>query len=161
MVDEVTWLSPKVVREFMKELFQPARCLGKTMDTKVYLMFIEQPWRRFVLGLSIANDDLHFHFYDRTGSAISPPFNIHEHPDHLIYILSALAFGYHSCLGFDPSIRISPPPVACRGKFRFLARLTMSSCSPPNPSSSLSSPSSSLSICTVDGSQHTPMIGTI
>ena len=55
MVDEVTWLSPKIVREFTKELFQPAGHLGKTMDTKAYLMFVEQPWRRFVLGLLIAN----------------------------------------------------------------------------------------------------------
>ena len=161
-VDELTWLSPKIVREFMKESFQPAGHLGKTMDMKAYLMFVEQPWRRFMLGLSIANNDLCFHFYDHTGSAISPPFNIHEHPNHLIYILSALAFGYHSCLSFNPSIRISPPPVACCSKLCFLACLmTMSSCSPPNPFSSLSSRLSSPSICTVDGSQHTLMIGTI
>ena len=109
MVDEVTWLSPKVVGEFMKELFQPTGHLGKAMDMKAYLMFVQHPWRRFVLGLSIANKDLCLHFYDHTGGAIFPPFNIHEHPNCLIYILSALAFGYHSCLGFDLSIRIPPP----------------------------------------------------
>ena len=121
MVDEVTWLSPKIVREFTKELFQPAGHLGKTMDTKAYLMFVEQPWRRFVLGLLIANRDLCLHFYDRTGGAISPQFNIHEYPNYLIYIFSALAFGSCNCLGFNLSISISPPPATCCGNLYFLA----------------------------------------
>lgn len=72
IVNEVTGLSPKVVGEFMKELFQPAGHLGKAMNTKAYPMFVEHPWRRFVLGLSIVNKDLCLHFYDHTGGAIFP-----------------------------------------------------------------------------------------
>ena len=55
--DEVTWLSPKVVGEYSREPFQPASRIGKTMDTKAYLVMVEQPWRRFVLELSLANDE--------------------------------------------------------------------------------------------------------
>jgi hypothetical protein len=55
-VDEVTWLSPKVVGEYTRETDQPAGRLGKTMDTKAYIMFIAQPWRRYVLRLSIASN---------------------------------------------------------------------------------------------------------
>ena len=71
--DEITcqWLSPKVIAEYTKETFQPASRLGKTMDTKAYLVLVDQPWRRFVLGLSIANGELRVHLYDHSGVAIS------------------------------------------------------------------------------------------
>ncbi|KAI6008903.1 hypothetical protein F5J12DRAFT_782311 [Pisolithus orientalis] len=36
-LDEITWLSPKVIAEYSKESFKPASCLGKMMDTKAYL----------------------------------------------------------------------------------------------------------------------------
>ncbi|KAF8440988.1 hypothetical protein L210DRAFT_989535 [Boletus edulis BED1] len=70
--DEITWLSPKVIAEYTKETFQPASRIGKTMDTKAYLVLVDQPWRCFILRLSIANCDLRVHFYDpRAGQ--SPP----------------------------------------------------------------------------------------
>ena len=41
--DEVTWLSPKVIGEYSKESFQLASCMRKTMDTKAYLVMVDQP----------------------------------------------------------------------------------------------------------------------
>ena len=41
------------------------------MDTKAYLVLVDQPWRRFVLGFSIANSELRVHLDDHSGVAIS------------------------------------------------------------------------------------------
>jgi hypothetical protein len=109
--DEITWLSPKVITEYMKETFQPASQLGKTMDTKAYLILVDQPWRQFVLGLSIANSELRVHLYDHSGGAISPSFNIHADAQHFLFILVALIFGCRTSIGFDPTIEIHPPPL--------------------------------------------------
>ena len=51
------------------------------MDTKAYLIMVDQPWRCYVLGLSLANEEVCVHFYDHSGGAISPLFNIHAEPD--------------------------------------------------------------------------------
>ena len=107
--DKVKWLSPKVIRENSRKSFQLVSCIGKTMDTKAYLVMVDQPWRHFVLGLSLANDELQIHFYDHFSGSISPPFNIHAKPDSFLYILSGLMFGIHSCIGFDMTIEIVPP----------------------------------------------------
>jgi hypothetical protein len=120
MVDEISWWSPKVLAKYTKESFQPAKYLGKTMDTKAYLTFLEQPWRRFILGLSICNGaELRLHFYDRSGGAVSPVFNIHMHPDRLIYVLCAVAFGGRGCIGFDVTMSIKPIPAWIRGLLSF------------------------------------------
>jgi len=112
--DEITWLSPKVIREYSRESFQPASHIRKTMDMKAYLVLVDQSWRHFVLRLSLANDKLWVHFYDRSSGLISPPFNIHVELDSFLYILSRLVFGICSCIGFDMSIKISPPPINSR-----------------------------------------------
>ena len=109
--DEITWLSPKVIGEYSKELFQPASRIGRTMDMKAYLVMVDQPWRCFVLGLSLANEELRVHFYDHSGGLISPPFNIHAEPDSFLYIISRLVFGIRSCIGFNMTIKISPLPI--------------------------------------------------
>ncbi|KIM61613.1 hypothetical protein SCLCIDRAFT_83128, partial [Scleroderma citrinum Foug A] len=82
--------------------------IGRTMDTKVYLVMVDQPWRHFVLGLSLANEELWVHFYDHSGGLISLPFNIHAELDSFLYIISRLVFGICSCIGFDMTIKISP-----------------------------------------------------
>ena len=124
-VDEISWWSPKVLAEYTKESFQPTKCLRKTMDSKAYITFLEQPWRQFVLGLSICNGvKLRIHFYDKSGSAISLPFNIHTHPEWLIYILSAVTFGGHGCIGFDTTMEIKPVPAWIQGLLAFLAHDT-------------------------------------
>ena len=112
--DEITWLSLKVIGEYSREPFQPASRLGKTMDTKAYLIMVDQPWRCYVLGLFLANEEFHVHFYNHSGGAISPPFNIHAEPDAFLYILSSIVFGVHSCIGFDMAITITLPPSYCR-----------------------------------------------
>jgi len=84
------------------------------MDTKAYLVMVDQPWRCFVLGLSLANEELRVHFYDHSGGSISLPFNIHAEPDSFLYIVSGLVFGIHSCIGFDMTIKISPLPINSR-----------------------------------------------
>ena len=113
--DKVTWLSPKVIRGYSKESFQLASLMGKMMDTKAYLVMVDQPWGRFVLGLSLMNEELWVHFYDHSGGSISPPFNIHTKLDSFLYILNVLVFGIQSCISFDMTIRISPPLInSCR-----------------------------------------------
>ena len=119
--DEITWLTPKVIGEYSGESFQPASRMGKTMDTKAYLVMVDQPWRRFVLGLSLANEELRVHFYDRSGGSITPPFNIHAEPDSFLYILSALVFGIQTCIGFDRTIKISPPPINTRRQVKAIS----------------------------------------
>ena len=109
--NKITWLSLKVIREYSKESFQPASHIGRTMDTKVYLVMVDQPWRHFVLGLSLANEELWVHFYDHSGGLISLPFNIHAELDSFLYIISRLVFGICLCIGFDMTIKISPPPI--------------------------------------------------
>lgn len=86
------------------------------MDSKAYLVFLEQPWRRFVLGLSICSaEELCIHFYDCCGSTVSPPFSIHKDPIYFIYILSVIFFGCHSGIGFDTMMQIRPLPTRIRG----------------------------------------------
>ncbi|KAI6142015.1 hypothetical protein BKA82DRAFT_4361475 [Pisolithus tinctorius] len=111
-LDEITWLSPKVIAEYSKESFKPASRLGKMMDTKAYLTLVDQPWRHYVLGLSITDSELlRLHFYDHSGGAISPSINIHTDAEVFIYIVCAVAFGSRSTLGFDSTIEISPHPA--------------------------------------------------
>ena len=116
--NEVTWQSPKVIGEYTKESFQPAKHLGKTMDLKAYLVFLEQPWRWFVLGLSICSaEELHVHFYNCCGSTVSLPFSIHKEPLSFVYILSAISFGCHSGIGFDTTMQIQPLPAQIHSLF--------------------------------------------
>ncbi|KAG9309410.1 hypothetical protein JVU11DRAFT_10661 [Chiua virens] len=68
-----------------------------------------KPWRRFVLGVSIASFDLQVHLYDHSGSAVSPPFNIHTNAQQFLFIITALTFGCRSSIGFDLTIKIHPP----------------------------------------------------
>ncbi|KAI6019709.1 hypothetical protein F5J12DRAFT_780815 [Pisolithus orientalis] len=92
-LDEIMWLSPKVITEYSKESFKPASHLGKMMDTKAYLTLVDQPWRHYVLGLSITDSELQLHFYDHSGGAISPSINIHTDAEVFIYISGILPSG--------------------------------------------------------------------
>ncbi|KAI5988228.1 hypothetical protein F5J12DRAFT_786919 [Pisolithus orientalis] len=86
-LDKIMWLSPKVITKYSKESFKPASHLGKMMDTKAYLTLIDQPWKHYVLGLSITDSELlRLHFYDHSGGAISPSINIHTDTEVFIYI---------------------------------------------------------------------------
>lgn len=109
--DEITWLSPKAIAEYTKETYKPASRIGKTLDTKAYLVLVEQPWRRFVLGLSLANSELRVHFYDRSGAAVSSPFNIHSKAQHFLFLIVAITLGSRTSIGFDSTIEIHPPSL--------------------------------------------------
>ena len=114
--NEITWQSPKVISEYTKESFQPAKRLGKMMDSKVYLVFLEQPWWWFVLGLLICSaEKLCIHFYNHCGSTISLPFSIHKDPIYFVNILSVISFGCHSGIGFDTTMQIQPLPTQICG----------------------------------------------
>ena len=113
--NEITWLSLKVIGEYSKESFQLVSHIRRTINTKAYLVMVDQPWRQFVLGLSLANEELWVHFYDHSSGLISLPFNIHAEPDSFLYVISGLVFGICSCISFDMTIEISPPPInSCR-----------------------------------------------
>ncbi|KAI6030964.1 hypothetical protein F5J12DRAFT_779972 [Pisolithus orientalis] len=102
-LNEITWLSPKVIAKYSKESFKPASYLGKMMDTKAYPTLVDQPWRCYVLGLSITDSELlQLHFYDHSGGAISPSINIHTDTEVFIYILQ-MHSTYNTSLPFPLS----------------------------------------------------------
>lgn len=119
LLDDISWEDPKIVMELTKEEYKPTSRIAYTIHSKAYLMLRSQPWRRFILGLSIARDLLRIHYYDRSGAIVSRPINIHEDPRRAIRVISAAAFADRSYIGFDPTIEISPPqsvekpPSAC------------------------------------------------
>jgi len=71
-LDKVSWQSPKVIAEYLKDSYCPRSCLGKTMDTKAWLVLVDQPWWHFVLGLSLVNLELQVHFYNYSGGVTTP-----------------------------------------------------------------------------------------
>lgn len=108
VVDSLSWMSPKVIAEYTSQAWKPSLPITKTLHTKAYLTFLDQPWRRFVLGLSIAKEDIRVHFFNRSGISVSPPFNIHRNPRAFISILATVMFGSRLCIGFDPTITVKP-----------------------------------------------------
>lgn len=72
-----------------------------------YAVFVAQPGRRFVAGLSIANQTLRLHLFDRAGAVHSRGYNIHNSPDFLVRVLDALTTAPLQCLGFDPTLCFS------------------------------------------------------
>ncbi|KAG0694252.1 hypothetical protein DFH29DRAFT_1006511 [Suillus ampliporus] len=90
LLDDVTarWDTIKAVCELTSQPYLPQSTVGKTIDSKAYLLLRCQPWRRFVLLLSLTNEyrDLNPNFY--------------------LYVLSCLVFGNPECIGYDPSILI-------------------------------------------------------
>lgn len=110
--EAISWLTPTVLGEYTSEAWKPAMRLSKTLHTKAYLVFLDQPWRRFVLCLSMCRQEMRIHHYDRSGVRISPPFDINDRPDAFLKILAAIIFGPRVCIGFDPTVTvISNPPL--------------------------------------------------
>jgi hypothetical protein len=81
--------------------------------TKGYLLMREQPWRRFVLIVSIANNELRLHYFDRSGLIISRPVSIVLDPVRLLEVLNALTLAHTNTLGFDPTMHMCDP--TCKG----------------------------------------------
>jgi len=101
-------MSPKVITEYSSQGWTPSTRLTKTLHTKAYLVFLDQPWRRFVLGMLIAKQQMRMHFYDRSGCSISPPFDVHSDPAAFVAVLAAVMFGSRPCIGFDPTMTVKP-----------------------------------------------------
>ena len=104
--DKISWKSPKVLAELTRESFIPTARIARTLDTRVYLVMIEQPWRRFVLALSFSKLELRLHYYDHSGGSISSPFHLQCDPQEFLFILACVVFGPRLCIGFDDTIDI-------------------------------------------------------
>lgn len=107
---ELRWNTILVVAELTTTLYTPSIPAGKTLDTKAWLVFREQPWRRFVLSLSFSNNyhELRVHVHDHSGGIVTPEINIHENPDAFKRIMACIVFGRRDCIGFDLTITINP-----------------------------------------------------
>ncbi|KAG1887912.1 uncharacterized protein F5891DRAFT_1199481 [Suillus fuscotomentosus] len=105
LLDDMTarWDTIKAVCELTSQPYSPQSTIGKTIDSKAYLLL-----RRFVLLLSLTNGyrELRVHMYDHSGGVVTPGINIVSDPNFYLHILSCLVFGNPECLGYDPSILI-------------------------------------------------------
>ncbi|KAI5999845.1 hypothetical protein F5J12DRAFT_784609 [Pisolithus orientalis] len=162
-LNKIMWLSPKVIAKYSKESFKPASHLGKMMDTKAYLTLVDQPWRCYVLGLSITDSELlQLHFYNHSGGAISPSINIHTDAEVFIYIVCAIAFGSCSTLGFDSTIEISPHPAhSCKCTTLAIPLSPFPSPATPSPHLELGILPSANPLLTPVSPKHIPAIGRI
>ncbi|KAG2739035.1 hypothetical protein P692DRAFT_201730204 [Suillus brevipes Sb2] len=107
---ELHWNTILIVAELTTTSYTPSIPAGKTLDTKAWLIFREQPWRHFVLSLSFSNNyrELRVHVHDHSGGIVTPEINIHENPDAFKYIMACIVFGRRDCIGFDLTITINP-----------------------------------------------------
>lgn len=104
----LSWTSPTALAEYTSEKWSPSMRLAKTLHTKAYLTLLDQPWRRFVLCISLCRNEMRVHFYDHSGICVSPAFDINAQPRYLLAVLSAFTFGTRLAVGFDPTISITP-----------------------------------------------------
>ncbi|KIK31625.1 hypothetical protein CY34DRAFT_103026, partial [Suillus luteus UH-Slu-Lm8-n1] len=105
---EARWDTIKVVCELTSQKYHPTTTIAKTIDSKAYLLLRRQPWRRFVLLLSVCNGyrDLRMHLYDHSGGIVTPCINIDRDPDRFLHTFSCIVFGSLECIGYDPTISI-------------------------------------------------------
>ncbi|KAG2740006.1 hypothetical protein P692DRAFT_20655657, partial [Suillus brevipes Sb2] len=81
--------------------------------TKGYLLMREQPWRRFVLIISITNNKLYLHYFNHSDFIISCPLSIVLDPVHLLEVLNVFMLAHTNTLGFDPTMHMCDP--TCKG----------------------------------------------
>ncbi|KAG2046081.1 hypothetical protein BDR06DRAFT_1015037 [Suillus hirtellus] len=81
--------------------------------TKGYLLMREQPWRRFILVLTIACNKLRLHYFDRSGLIISRPVSILTNSVRLLEVLNTLTLVHTNTLGYDPTMHMCDP--TCMG----------------------------------------------
>ncbi|KAG2056649.1 hypothetical protein BDR06DRAFT_1005943 [Suillus hirtellus] len=121
---EARWDTIKAVCELTLRPYSATGTIGNTLDNKVFLLFRRQPWRQFVLLMSVTKEycELRVHMYDHSGAVVMPPINIDTHPNDFLHIFSCLVFGKLECLGYDPSIVIltktlRPAQLECASTF--------------------------------------------
>ncbi|KAG0695457.1 hypothetical protein DFH29DRAFT_1005434 [Suillus ampliporus] len=75
---EAQWDTIKAVCELMLQLYTTTGIIGKMIDSKAYLLLRCQPWRCFVLLLSLTHEyrELRVHMYDHAGGVVTPPIHI-------------------------------------------------------------------------------------
>jgi hypothetical protein len=105
---EARWDTIKAVCKLTLQLYTPTGMIGKTIDSKAYLLLRHQPWRQFVLLFSLTHEycELRVHMYNHAGGVVTPPIHINSAPNHFLYILSSVVFGNLDCIRYDPSISI-------------------------------------------------------
>lgn len=111
---DLQWNNMLVVAELSSSMYSAAERAGMTLDTKAWLVFRDQPWRRFVLFLSFYNEyrELRVHFYDHSGGIVTLPVDIHREPDTFQYIMACIVFGRRDCIGFDLTITMNPKMIS-------------------------------------------------
>lgn len=107
----VTWGRIKALGELTAQTLKTNTTLIKSLNTKAYILFCAQPWRRYLLAISVARDELRIHLYDRSGVVISPPINFHRNITETFRIIGAFAGADNALLGFDPTLEIFPAPL--------------------------------------------------
>lgn len=100
-----SWQSLASFLELTSEDFSSR--LRLQLTKKAYAIFLAQPGRRFVIALSIANQLLRIHVFDRAGAVHSRGYNIHRFPTFLVSILDVLTTAPPACLGYDPTLSFS------------------------------------------------------
>ncbi|KAG1723861.1 hypothetical protein EDB19DRAFT_1834450 [Suillus lakei] len=97
---EARWDTIKAVCELTSQLYTPTGTIGKTIDSKAYLLLRCQPWRRFVLLFSLTHEyrELQVHMYDHAGGVVTPSIHINSAPNYFLYILSSVIFGNLECI---------------------------------------------------------------
>ncbi|KAG2096726.1 uncharacterized protein F5147DRAFT_778235 [Suillus discolor] len=105
---EARWDTIKAICELTSQPYTPSSTIGKSLDSKAYLLLRRQPWRRFVLLFSLTNEyrELRVHIYDHAGGIVTRPVHIDKAPNRYLHILLSVVFGHLECIGYDPSISI-------------------------------------------------------
>ncbi|KAG2343828.1 hypothetical protein BDR05DRAFT_999734 [Suillus weaverae] len=105
---EARWDTIKAVCKLTSQLYTTTGTIGKTIDSKAYLLLRRQPWRQFVLLFSLTHKyrELRVHMYDHAGGVVMPPIHIDNFPNDFLHILSSVVFGSLECIGYNPSISI-------------------------------------------------------
>ena len=107
---EFSW---KDVISFMELTSSPyshsdaTRTIRNSVMRKAYAVFASQPSRHFLFSMSISQQELHVHMFDRSGVVHTRPYNIHRHPHTLLCMLSFLVFRQLENIGYD--ITFIPP----------------------------------------------------
>lgn len=104
---DINWRRVVAVLEYTEQKFQLSASVVHQMHMKSYLILRRQPWRTFVLGISLAKNQLRLHYYDRSGVIISCPIDMKSDAKRVVDITTTLVYGHRSRLGYDPTIYIN------------------------------------------------------
>jgi hypothetical protein len=104
--DSITWKNLQAIGELTSSDLKQNKTLISSLNTKAYILLCSQPWRRYVLAFSLADDELQIHLFDRSGVVVSPPIKLHANVSETCQIVYTFARANPVVLGFDPMVRI-------------------------------------------------------